>query len=66
MIVDCSTTHFVMDCTVDTQSGALQIWWERSWVPHPRLVLDGAEDVINGDVKRSEVGINSVDFRRIS
>ena len=35
-------------------------------MPHPRLVLNSAKDVVDGDLEWSEVGINSVDFEGVS
>ena len=59
-------THPVMECTVVTRFGALRIRREGSQVPYPRLVLDGTEDPIDGDLERSEVGIHPVDFNGVS
>ena len=56
--------HSVLKCTVVARFEALQIRQEWSRAAHPKLVLDGAEDAVDGDLERSEVSINSEDLTR--
>jgi len=54
-----------MEGTVITRSGTLRVRREWLLMPHRRLVLNGTEDVIDDDLKWSEVGISSVDLQRV-
>ena len=66
LTVNCVMTHSVMECTVVARFRAFWIRQERSRVPHPRLVLDGAEHAVNRDLEQSEVDINYIDFKAAS
>jgi len=54
-----------MESTIFTHSGPFRIRREGSWVPHPELVLDDAEDPANGDPELSYVGMNFVDLQGV-
>ena len=54
------------ECTIVTRSGGLRVRLEWFRVPQPRLVLNSAKDVVDGDLEWSEVCINSLDFKGVS
>ena len=64
-ILDCVMTYPVMERTIVVCPGSLRIGREESRAPHPRLVLDGAQDPISGNPEWNEVGIHSVDFNSV-
>jgi len=63
--VDCTMAHPVMESTIVIGSGALRVRRKWSRTPQPGLVLDGAEDPIDGDLERSEVSVNLVDLNGV-
>ena len=63
--VDCVIAHPVMECTISVSFEVLRVRWKWSQTPQSGLVLDGAENPINGGLERSEVSIDPVDLNGV-
>jgi len=63
LTIDSPMAHPVMERTIVTRSGTLWVRCEWFRTSHSRLVLDGAKDLVDGELERSEIDICAVSLR---
>ena len=65
LAVNNAMTHLVEEGIILFCSGPLWVSEKWLWVPHPGLILDGAEDMVGKDLERSETNLHFVGLRRV-